>query len=239
MTFEIHNASKAFKDLNVLQDFSMEMEDHKIICIVGPSGAGKTTLLNIMSGVIKPDAGSLSGFADKTVSYLFQEPRLLPWKTVDQNIEFVLKDKMSKNDYHRLVDQYVDMVGLADFRHYYPRQLSGGMKQRVAIARAFAYPADLLLMDEPFDGLDPQLKRSLINAFFCLWQLEKRSVFFVTHDMREALLLGDKIIVLTDRPARIKGHIQNPIPYWDRHSENVEFQRIENQLNELVINPTC
>ncbi len=237
MTFQINNVSKSFGKLQVLQNVSMRIEKHKIICIVGPSGAGKTTILNLISGVIQPDAGSLEGFSDKTVSYIFQETRLLPWKTVEQNIDFVLKDKLDKKKRAEVLEKSIAMVDLSDFRNYYPAQLSGGMKQRVAIARAFAFPAEILLMDEPFDGLDPQLKKNVMDAFLNLWEMEKRSVFFVTHDMNEALLLGDEIYVLSSQPASIKGRILNPIPHRDRDPASEEMRRIERQLHELITKP--
>ena len=237
MTFRLLNVGKSFANLPVLSHLNLEIEEHKLACIVGPSGAGKTTLLNLISGVLEPDSGSINGFDGKSVAYLFQETRLLPWKTVEQNIEFVLKDKMSKRKRLEVVSKAIETVGLAAFGGYYPAQLSGGMKQRVAIARAFAYPADLLLMDEPFDGLDPQLKKTVMKAFLNLWQMEKRSVFFVTHDMNEALLLGEEIFVLTDRPARVKGQIHNPVPHCERARSNEALHRVENELNELLTQP--
>jgi NitT/TauT family transport system ATP-binding protein len=235
MSFVLSNISKSFADLEVLKNLTLQEEENRIICILGPSGAGKTTLLNIISGVIKADQGELSGFADKNISYLFQEPRLLPWKTVAQNIDFVLQDKLNREERNQTISRYLDMVELAEFSSYYPSKLSGGMKQRVAIARAFAYPADILLMDEPFKGLDMQLKMTLIESFIKLWTLDQRSVFFVTHDIQEALLIGEEIYVLTDRPALVKGKISNPIPPAQRKNmDSPVLQRIEQEIYQLI-----
>ncbi len=234
MAFILSNIHKKFGDLYVLKDLSMRLEEHQLICILGPSGCGKTTLLNIISGVFPADQGEISGFEDKIISYLFQETRLLRWKTVEENIDFVLKDRLSKSQRTEIITRYVDMVGLRDFKNYYPDKLSGGMKQRVSIARAFAYPADILLMDEPFKGLDLQLKTVLMQAFISLWLMDKRSAFFVTHDIDEALLLGEKIYVLTERPGAVKGIISNDIPHQERNLQNENIRQIEQEIYKLV-----
>lgn len=234
MSFNINNIDKKFGDLYALKGLNMQVEEHKLICILGPSGCGKTTLLNIISGVLSPDQGNITGFEGKTISYLFQETRLLRWKTVEQNIDFVLKDKMSKAQRAEIITKYVDMVGLGDFRNYYPDKLSGGMKQRVAIARAFAYPSDILLMDEPFKGLDLHLKTALMQSFIDIWLLDKRSVFFVTHDINEALLLGDEVYVLTARPGMVKGIVSNPIPHKERKLNSDDLRQVETEIYQLI-----
>ncbi len=236
MAFIISKISKKFGELEVLNQLSLRLEEHQLICILGPSGCGKTTLLNIISGVLPADQGEIVGLHDKTISYLFQETRLLPWKTVGENIDFVLKDRLSKSQRAQAIARYVEMVGLKDFINYYPDQLSGGMKQRVAIARAFAYPADILLMDEPFKGLDVQLKTSLMQAFSDLWMMDQRSTIFVTHDIDEALLLGDTIYVLTARPGAIKGIIGIP-PHRERNLQNEDLARIKQQIHDLLTGP--
>lgn len=234
MQMAIENVHKKFGDLYVLKELSMMISKQKVVSILGPSGCGKSTLLNILSGLIKPDTGKLDGFKGQTISYLFQEPRLLKWKTVRGNIEFVLKDVM--NDVQRVetANKYIDMVGLREFADYYPGQLSGGMKQRVATARAFAYPAGILLMDEPFKSLDLQLKTSLMDSFLSLWLLERRTVFFVTHDIQEALLLGCEVYILTDKPARVKSRLTNNIPLVERKSENGELAKLEKDVREIL-----
>ncbi len=234
MSFVLHNIHKRFGDLEVLKNLDMTEEEKRLICILGPSGSGKTTLLNLISGVLQPDQGEISGFTGKTISYLFQENRLLPWKTVEGNIDFVLKDQMNREERQTSIARYLEMVGLTGFKSYYPAKLSGGMKQRVAIARAFAYPADILLMDEPFKGLDQQMKMTLIEAFLNLWMLDRRSVFFVTHDIQEALLIGEEIYVLTDRPAMVKGKVSNHIPHRERQGVNPALSNIEQEIHQLI-----
>jgi len=218
----------------VFEDFSMVVDERRVVCILGPSGAGKSTLLNIISGLITQDEGEIRGFAGRSVSYLFQEPRLLPWKNARDNIEFVLKDKMSKSQRERVTAEYLELVGLGDFKYYYPAKLSGGMKQRVSIARAFAYPADILLMDEPFKGLDPQLKMQLMEAFLNLWQMDRRSVFFVTHDISEAVMLGEDILILSERPARIKKRIIHPLPHAARDANSAEMLALEKEIYDCL-----
>ena len=196
MGIEINNIKKIYSDLEVFRDFSLSLPERKISCILGPSGCGKTTLLNMIGGITTQDKGTIDFSNQQIISYIFQEPRLLPWKTVRENIEFVVKDLYDK-DPLKNIDQYIKMVGLDAFKDYYPSALSGGMKQRVSIARAFIYPSDIILMDEPLKTLDPRLKLNLMKIFLRIWQYDKRTVVFVTHDVDEALILGEKIFIFS------------------------------------------
>ncbi len=209
MAIEIKNLYKSYGRLVICQDFNIILEENKITGILGPSGCGKTTLLNIIAGLEEYQRGTIKGLGGKTFSYIFQEDRLLPWSTVKENIRFVLDSIYDDQKAEKIANQYIDMVGLKEYAHYYPKQLSGGMKQRVAIARAFAYPADILLMDEPFKGLDLELKTGLIQSFLKLWKQDKRTVIFVTHDMDEALSFAHYIYILEGKPLRIKEKIRN------------------------------
>ncbi len=194
------NYTKKFGDLVVFEDFSIEFYDQKINCIMGPSGCGKTTLLNAIAGLddLKPK---------ENISYIFQEPRMLPWKRIRQNIMIALPDTFTKAEKHERAERYLTAVGLEKFMNYYPAQLSGGMRQRAAIARSFAVPCDLLLMDEPFNGQDMKTKDELIRLFLKLWKDEPKTVIAVTHSFSEAWLLGDRTIVLTRTPARIAADV--------------------------------
>lgn len=207
MAIKIKDLDKQYEKLKVLSNFNIEFEEEKITALLGPSGSGKTTLLNIISGLEEYDSGSILGLQSKKFSYIFQEDRLLPWFSVEENIQFVLKGDLTEEEIINITDKYLKIVGLEEYRHYYPKQLSGGMKQRVAIARAFAYSSDILLMDEPFKGLDMELKTNLIKSFISLWTKDKRTVIFVTHDMDEARMLADYIFILEGKPLAVKDKI--------------------------------
>ncbi|NLA15105.1 MAG: ATP-binding cassette domain-containing protein [Bacteroidales bacterium] len=219
MKLQINNLFKSYKD-PVFKDFSISFPENAITCILGPSGCGKTTLLNIIGNIIPPDSGTLNGFRDKQLSYVFQDPRLLPWKTVRENIEFVLNKNLHAPERKKQAEQLIKHVELEGFSCYYPAQLSGGMRQRVSIARAFAVPSDIILMDEPLKGLDVVLKQNLIKWFLPIWKADRRTVIFVTHDVDEALLLGDKIVVLSKIPAKILAQVTLNIPAETRDPES-------------------
>jgi NitT/TauT family transport system ATP-binding protein len=232
MSLTIKKLNKSFGSIHLFKDFNLELKEHTITCILGPSGCGKTTLLNIISNSVQPDSGNFFGFNEKTLSYIFQEPRLLPWKTVRENIAFVTKNKSLNTEQDKLIDKYLQLVNLEDFADYFPNKLSGGMKQRVAIARAFSYPSDLILMDEPLKALDLKLKLNLISAFRKIWQNDRRTVIFVTHDIDEALLLGNEIYVFSKPPIFIKEKFT--IDSTDRSLQNPEIINLKNKIWEVM-----
>lgn len=201
--YQVKNIIKNYNDLKVLEDISIDFPKNKTTCILGPSGCGKTTLLNIISGIIKEYSGETIGFEDD-ISFVFQEDRLIPWNNVSSNIEFVLKNKMNKEKIETTMERYLKLVNLEEYRYYYPKDLSGGMRQKISILRAFAYPSNLLIMDEPFKSLDINSKQVLIDFFKELRIMENRTCIIVTHDIEEALTLGDKIVILTEKPTRVK-----------------------------------
>ncbi|MBU5311844.1 ATP-binding cassette domain-containing protein [Tissierella carlieri] len=201
--YQVKNIIKNYNDLKVLEDISIDFPKNKTTCILGPSGCGKTTLLNIISGIIKEYSGEIIGFEDD-ISFVFQEDRLIPWNNVSSNIEFVLKNKMNKEKIETTMERYLKLVNLEEYRYYYPKDLSGGMRQKISILRAFAYPSNLLIMDEPFKSLDINSKQVLIDFFKELRIMENRTCIIVTHDIEEALTLGDKIVILTEKPTRVK-----------------------------------
>lgn len=189
---QLINLFKSYDGHKVLDDLNMNFIENKVTVILGPSGCGKTTLLNIISGVEEADRGQVI-LKDKNVAYIFQEDRLIPQLTVYENLAFVLKSRMGREKMDSVIIRYLKMVKLPDYKDKLPNKLSGGMKRRVAIARAFAYKSGLLLMDEPFKGLDDKLRNDIIDEFLRIYKEEKRTVILVTHDMKEAELLGDVI----------------------------------------------
>jgi NitT/TauT family transport system ATP-binding protein len=224
MSIEIKGLHKHFGEISLFRDFSITFPEAAITCILGPSGCGKTTLLNTIGNLSKPDDGSLRGFDHKAISYIFQDPRLLPWKTVKENIQFVLPENIPDKERDKMAEGFIRMVELEEFADFYPSKLSGGMRQRVSIARAFAYPSDIILMDEPLKGLDIKLKLNLIRTFSKIWQSDKRTVIFVTHDVDEALLLGNEIVVLSQAPVRIitKENLSTPLSGRSLDSESLK-----------------
>ena len=207
--YAMRNITKEYEELRVLDDITIEFEEDRTTVILGPSGCGKTTLLNMVSGLSTPDSGEIVGFQYEKLSFVFQESRLIPWRTVGDNIRFVLKGKMDKDKLEWTVDRYLGQFGLKEYIDYYPSKLSGGMKQRIGMLRAFAYPSEILLMDEPFRSLDIANKRNSIDFLKELLNSEKRTCILVTHDLDEAIELGDRIVILTDKPTRVKKVMTN------------------------------
>jgi NitT/TauT family transport system ATP-binding protein len=231
MALTVRNLKKGYSEIPIFENFNLAIEEKKITCILGPSGIGKTTLLNVISGVSFADDGDLADFKGRSFSYIFQEPRLLKWKTVYGNISFVLKDLYPKKETHRIANKYMDMVGLTKVRDYYPDNISGGMAQRVSIARAFAYPSEILIMDEPFKSLDMKLKKNLINSFISLWEIDGRTVIFVTHDVEEAAYIGNNIFILKDSlPTNIKKEVNIDLPQKERLGDYQKIREIKKLL---------
>lgn len=181
--------SHRYGDKQVLQHFSLKLEPGQTTCLLGPSGIGKTTVLNLLAGLEAPTQGVIEG-KPYTVSCLFQDLRLLPWRSAAGNISFVLKGHVTPDVLENRTEAMLRLVELWEERSSHPQQLSGGMRQRVALARALAVPADLLLLDEPFKGLDIALRARIIQRCRALWQSEGATVLLVTHDPEEARALG-------------------------------------------------
>lgn len=197
------NAGKKFDDLVLLKDFNISFEKNKITCLFGPSGVGKTTIANIVAGIVPLDEGLVEGVDNSLFSYVFQEPRLLKWYNVYENMDFVLKDVYKDEKRVKIIDTYLEMVELSQYKNYKIDALSGGMAQRVSLARAFAYPSNILIMDEPFKGFDFKLKNEMISLFKRMWEKSQRTVIFITHDVEEAIDLSHMIYTLKNRPLEI------------------------------------
>lgn len=234
MSIKIDNLNKSFEGLTLFNNFSIEFTAGTITCILGPSGCGKTTLLNIIGGLTEPTSGNISGINGQALSYIFQEPRLLAWKTVRQNIEFVLNNAYEEAERKSVAQKFIELVELNGFENYYPALLSGGMRQRVSIARAFAYPSTLILMDEPLKGLDIKLKLNLIRAFARIWQSDKRTVLFVTHDVDEAILLGNDIVVFSQAPIKIVTKKNISEPFAERKMNSTSYNELKVDLLKVL-----
>ena len=220
----VENAWKIFgdrrdADVVAVQDLSLAVRDNEFVSLVGPSGCGKSTLLMMAAGLESISAGDIlfdgtpvtGPGADRGM--VFQSYTLFPWLSVEENIRFALKKSgLGRSEQGALVREHIQLVGLTGFERAYPNQLSGGMRQRVAIARALVYKPRMLLMDEPFGALDAQTRLQMQELLLQVWQAHRTTVLFVTHDVEEALLLSDRIYVMTARPGRIKAEIAVDLP---------------------------
>ncbi len=219
MQLMAHELSKMYAseqgDLLALDRVSFRTRDSEFVCIVGPSGCGKTTLLKILAGLILPTSGEVRYEGPQSDAPLnamvFQEDSVFPWMSVLDNVAFPLEIKgMSRPRRRGIAREFVNRVGLTRFAERYPRELSTGMRQRVGIARAFACNPHVLLMDEPFGALDPQMKTVLQEELITLWSAHARTVIYVTHDIDEALFMADRVLVLSGQPGRILAELLVP-----------------------------
>ncbi len=222
----------------VLENINLQIKEGEFVCLVGPSGCGKSTLLNVISGFLKATQGQVLIDGDPVTGpdprrvFIFQENGVFPWLTVEDNIGFGLLEKPMK-ERRELVAYYVEMVGLKGFEKAYPRQLSGGMKQRVEIARALAANPDVLYMDEPFGALDFLTRLRMRSELIEIWQREKKTVIFVTHDVDESVQLAERIVVMSQRPATIASIIEVRQPY-PRHLDTPEYLDLRDQVFEAM-----
>lgn len=235
MIYQLDRIEKSFGALRVLDGISMDLSPGKVTAVLGPSGCGKTTLLHIIAGLLAPDSGERTGFEDAAFSCVFQEPRLIPSYSALRNVELVLRSGRPAFGQKERALRFLAAVGLEGSVHLKPEQLSGGMKQRVSLARAFAYPADILLMDEPFQSVDLKTRIGLMDAFLELQAQDPRTVVFVTHEVKEALYLGDTVMVLSDKPARILDRKELREPHAERRYGSSSLADIEASLYKLIL----
>jgi len=222
-------------ELQVLEDISMAVYAHEIVAIVGPSGCGKTTLLNIISGLIPADQGEREISSKARLAYVFQEPRLLPWLTVEANIAFVQHNYFAPAMAAPIRERLLMETGLWAYRDAYPSQLSGGMKQRLEIVRALAIKPSLLLMDEPFKSLDMALKYQLQKLLLAEYAREKFAVVLITHDPQEAVLLADRVLLLSDKPTRICHEVYLEMPRKDRTLKDAKLYQQYEGIMEFIL----
>ncbi len=213
-TIRIHHLTKSFGDNQVLENLSFDIKDGEFVSILGPSGSGKSTLFHLIGGLLTPDNGDIlldeKSIIGKrgSISYMPQSPSLLPWRTVLDNVVVgqELQGKANKEEARNMIER----VGLQGFENAFPHELSGGMKQRVAFVRALLSPQSLLCLDEPFSALDEFTRLDMQEWLLSIWEEDRSSVLFVTHNIEEALFLSDRVVVLSKRPARVKKEFQIP-----------------------------
>ncbi len=206
------------ESIPVLEDISLEVADGEFVCLLGPSGCGKSTLLSTLAGFLSPTSGEilidgqLVRGPDPRRIFVFQERGTFPWLTVQGNVGFGLT-KLSRSEREQRVAHYIQMVGLEGFEKAYPPELSGGMKQRLEVARALAVNPDMLFLDEPFGALDSITRLVMRSELLRIWEAERKTIIFVTHDIDEAVQLADRVLVLSARPAKIQQIVNIDIPH--------------------------
>ncbi|GAA3773124.1 ABC transporter ATP-binding protein [Microbacterium kribbense] len=225
--------------LEVLSGLNTKVEEGALLSILGPSGCGKSTLLNIINGLDNATNGSvtLAGIevttqtrSDVKISVVFQQPRLLPWQTVRQNVALPLQEMhLHAAEIRERTEKYLKLVGLDEFADYFPLQLSGGMQQRVSLARGLAIEPDLLLADEPFSALDEFSARRLRQEFVRIWAETGKTILFVTHNIREAVFLSTKVLMITTRPARVHLELDVDVPHM-RNPDDDELFALEKRI---------
>jgi NitT/TauT family transport system ATP-binding protein len=211
--------TKDHRTLAVLDVARFAVREGEFVTVIGPSGCGKSTLLHIMGGFIPADSGTISVYGAAVNGpgpdrgMMFQEFALFPWKTVEGNVAWGLEAQgFQKEEIKKTVQTYLAMIGLTEFRNHYPAELSGGMKQRVALARVLAFNPKVLLMDEPFGALDAQTRETMQEEVTRLWERTQKTIVFVTHDIEEAVFLGDRVVCLSARPGRIREEVKIGLP---------------------------
>lgn len=225
--------------LRALENITFDVHPREFVCVLGPSGSGKTTLLRILAGLIQPTTGSFTfGHGEQpSTGMVFQQANLMPWRTVRENIKLPLEVKhMDDHSARTKVQEMIELVGLQGFEDSLPRDLSGGMAQRVAIARALIHDPDLLLLDEPFASLDAMTRERMWNELSRLWQMRQKTVIMVTHSINESLFLADRVLVLTQRPGKIKMDVEVdlPRPRNDDIRYTSHFGELARKLREAI-----
>lgn len=236
------NAKK--EKFTAIRDFSLAIDKGEFVAIVGPSGCGKSTLLDIISGLSKANSGNIFIDGNTIVGpaldrgFVMQGYALFPWRTVRKNVEFGLElKKTPKKERAKISQEYLELVGLQGFEERYPHELSGGMRQRVAIARSLAYDPEVLLMDEPFAAVDAQTRETLQDELLRIWEKTNKTIIFVTHSIEEAVLLADRVVVLTKNPGTIKEVIEIDLPRPRTNADmrvSTDYNWITNKVWELL-----
>ena len=236
----VKNLTKKFGDLLVLDNVSFNINNGDFVCIVGPTGCGKTTFLNLLVKLLEPTEGEIlidGAKADPqkhNISFVFQEPSAFPWLTVEENLSYALKiKKMSKKTIKERTEEMLGLLGLEKDRKAYPHQLSASTEQRIVIGRSFALHPDLLLLDEPYGQMDIKLRYYLEDEVIKLWKATGSTVIFITHNIEEAVYLGEKCIILSNKPSIIKEELIIDLPR-PRDISSPEFVKIREHITEMI-----
>lgn len=237
---EVKNLTKRFGDLTVLDDMSFNIHQGEFVCVVGPTGCGKTTFLNCLTRIHMPSEGDLyidgqpADPRKHNISFVFQEPSSLPWLTVEQNLAYGLKIKRIPTDeIDKRVNQILDLMGLQDFRKAYPGELSVSAEQRIIIGRSFAMKPDLLLMDEPYGQMDVKMRFYLEDEVIRLWKELGSTVVFITHNIEEAVYLAERVLILSNKPAKIKEEVRIDLPR-PRNIIDPKFIEYRNYITDKI-----
>jgi NitT/TauT family transport system ATP-binding protein len=239
----VRDMSAVFPDnnggLRALDSVSFEVCTREFVCVLGPSGSGKSTILRILAGLLPPTSGEVIFHEGEQprIGMVFQQANLMPWRTVLENLTLPLElTGVDSGEAHRAAGEMMDLVGLHEFDDYWPRDLSGGMAQRVAIARALIHDPDLLLLDEPFGSLDALTRERMWTELSRIWQARQKTVVMVTHSISEALFLADRVLVLTQRPGKVKLELKVdlPRPRKDRMRYTPEFGKLARKLKDAI-----
>ena len=237
---KVDHLTKRFGDLLVLDDISFKVKKGEFICVVGPTGCGKTTFLNLLTRIYQPSSGEL--YIDEepadpkkhNISFAFQEPSAMPWLTVEENLEFGLKiKKVSKEERKKRVDRILKLLGMDNLRKAYPKQLSVSEEQRVIIGRAFSTYPDLLLMDEPYGQMDIKMRFYLEDEVLKLWKEFGSTVIFITHNIEEAIYLAERVLILSNKPAKIKENLKIDLPR-PRDVTSEEFIKLRKYVTDQI-----
>lgn len=236
----VEHLTKKFGDLLVLDDISFDIKKGEFVCIVGPTGCGKSTFLNLLTRLIPATEGEIlldgepADPKKHSISFVFQEPSAFDWLTVQENIEYGLKIKhRSAEEIKTQTDKIISLLGLGDWRDVYPKDLSVSMEQRVVIGRAFAVNPDLLLMDEPYGQMDIKMRYYLEDEVIRLWEATGSTVLFITHNLEEAVYLAQRVLILSNKPAKIKANIPVDLPR-PRKVSDPEFIKIRKEITDMI-----
>lgn len=236
----VNHLCKSFGDLKVIEDCNFHINEGEFVCVVGPTGCGKTTFLNMLSNLLEPTSGEVLIDGQKVnpkkhnISFIFQEPSSFPWLTVEKNIEYGLKAKHKDKQYiSEQTEKILTLMDLTRYRNTYPAGLSASSEQKIVIGRAFAMNPDLLLMDEPYGQMDIKTRFYLEDEVIRIWKELKKTIVFITHNIEEAVYLAERVLILSNKPAKVKDEIVIDLPH-PRDVNDPEFIRIRKYITDQI-----